>query len=171
MAQETHRAVLPQFQSSSYISYVLPYPESCAKHVAEIFDASRVYVLASGLLSRKTDAVDHLNAALDRKIGKGTVVGVIKGIRPHTHCSDVLKTAREAQELKADCLVTPGAGSLIDAANFVTLDLANNATILEELETLHSDSASFPDHILPVTAPKICIPTSLSAGENTALEE
>ena len=82
MAQETYHAAFPQVQASSHIFHGLLYAEACAKHLAETFHASRVYVLASGSLSRNTDAVDRLSAALDNKVGEGTVVGVMKCIRP-----------------------------------------------------------------------------------------
>ena len=98
MAQETYRAAFPQVQASSHISFGLLYAEACAKHVAETFHASRVYVLTSGSLSRNTDAVDRFSAALDNKVGEGTVVEVMKCIKPHTHYSDVLKIIQEAKD-------------------------------------------------------------------------
>ena len=169
MMGETYREAFLQDQGSSYISHGLPYPEACAKHVAETFHASRIYVLASGSLSRKTDAVDRLNAALNKIVGNGAVVGVMRGIRPHTYYSDVLCITKEAKEFRADCLVTIGAGSLTDAAKVATLALANDINTLQELETLRSDSPILRGHLLPATLPIICIPTSLSAGEYTAL--
>lgn len=65
---------------SPYVSYGLPYTEACAKHVTETFRSSRVYIVASGTLSRETDRVKRLIAALEEKNVK--VVGVKTGIRP-----------------------------------------------------------------------------------------
>ena len=62
-----------------------------------------------------------------------------------------------------------GAGSLTDAAKVVSLALANNATTLDELKTLHSDSPTYRKTLQPAKLPIICIPTSLSAGEYTSL--
>lgn len=58
--------------SSPYVSYGLPYQEACAKHVGETYKASKVYIIASGTLSRETDRVQVLIDA----IGTDNVVGV-----------------------------------------------------------------------------------------------
>lgn len=103
--------------ASPYVSYGLPYQESCAKHVKETFGASRVYIIASGSLSRNTDKVDKLIDAL----GKDNVVGVKKGLTPHTPWSEILQITAEAREAKADCVVTIGAGSVTDGSKLVVL--------------------------------------------------
>lgn len=150
---------------SPYISYGIPYPEACAKHVSETFHASRVYILASGALSRNTSDLPSLVSALESQMGKGSVVGIRKGILPHSHYSDILEIVKEAKTANADILVTLGGGSLTDAAKVVTLALANNATTFDELETLYFDSPTLRDPLLPATVPIICIPTALCAGE------
>ncbi len=172
MAQETYRTAFAEGEAqefASYISYGLAYPEACVKHVSETFHAIRVYILASGSLSRNTDAVDRLINTLNQDVGEQTVVGVKKGIRSHTYFSDVLDIVNEAKKCNTDCLVTLGAGSLTDAAKAVSLALANNATNWDELETLHSDSPTYRKTLQPAKVPIICIPTSLSAGEYTSL--
>lgn len=170
MAQETCRTAFSGGESqefATYISYGLAYPEACAKYVSETFHAPRVYILASGSLSRNTDAVDRLINTLNQGLGERKVVGVKNGIRPHTYFSDVLDIINKAKDCNADCLITLGAGSLTDAAKVVSLALANNATNLDELDTLHSDSPTYRKTLQPATVPIICIPTSLSAGEYT----
>ena len=172
MAQETYRTAFAGGVSqefASYISYGLAYPEACVKHVSETFHTVRIYILASGSLSRNTDVVGRLINALNQDAGEQTVVGVREGIRSHTYFSDVLDIVNEAQKCNADCLVTLGAGSLTDAAKVVSLALANNATNWDELETLHSDSRTYRKKLKPAKVPIICIPTSLSAGEYTSL--
>lgn len=171
----SHETYTPAFapgkspQPSPYISYGIPYPEACAHHVASTFHCSRVYILASGALSRNTSDLPTLVTALESKLGKGSVVGIRKGIKPHTHYSDVLEIVHEAKTANADILVTLGGGSLTDAAKVTTLALANDATTLPELESLYADSPTLRDPLLPATIPIICIPTSLSAGEYTPL--
>ncbi|CAF9917473.1 MAG: hypothetical protein ALECFALPRED_000236 [Alectoria fallacina] len=150
---------------SPYISYGIPYPEACVKHVSETFHASRVYILASGALSRNTSDLPSLVSALESKMGKGSVVGIRKGILPHSHYSDILEVVKEAKTANTDILVTLGGGSLTDAAKVITLALANNATTSDELETLYFDSPTLRDPLLPATVPIICIPTALCAGE------
>jgi alcohol dehydrogenase class IV len=49
------------------------------------------------------------------------VVGVKKGMRPHTPWSQIIEIANEARMGKADCVVTLGAGSLTDGAKIVLL--------------------------------------------------
>ena len=172
MARETYRPALARDKShefASYISYGLAYPEACVKHVSETFHATCVYILASGSLSRNTDAVERLIYRMNQDLGERTVVGVKNGIRPHTYFSDVLDIINKAKDCNADCLVTLGAGSLTDAAKVVSLALANNATNWNELGTLQSDSPTYRKTLKPARVPIICIPTSLSAGEYTSL--
>lgn len=76
-----------------------------------------MYIIASGSLSRNTDKVDKLIDAL----GKDNVVGVKKGLTPHTPWSEILQITAEAREAKADCVVTIGAGSVTDGSKLVVL--------------------------------------------------
>jgi len=104
---------------SPYVSYGLPYTEACAKHVRETFNSSRAYIIASGTLSRETDRLERLIEALK---GKGVdVVGVKKGMRPHTPWTQIIEIANEARAANVDCIITLGAGSLTDGAKIVVL--------------------------------------------------
>jgi alcohol dehydrogenase class IV len=103
--------------TSPHVSYGLPYQEACAKHVRETFKASRVYIIASGTLSRESDKVTRLVEA----IGKDQVVGVKNGLTPHTPFSEILQITAEARLANADCVVTLGAGSITDGAKIVVL--------------------------------------------------
>lgn len=172
MSHETYVPAFPPGKSphdSPYISYGTPYPSACAHHVATTFQASRIYILASGALSRNTNDLTTLVQSLESKIGPGAVVGIKKGIKPHTHYSDILTIVHEAATAKADILITLGGGSLTDAAKVITLALANHASTLPDLESLYFDSPTLRSPLLPATIPIICIPTSLSAGEYTPL--
>ncbi|KAL9108676.1 MAG: hypothetical protein Q9227_006622 [Pyrenula ochraceoflavens] len=139
------------------ISYGIPFPEACKKHIDSTLNASRVYIIASNSLATKTDNLDRLKAALGSK-----VVGVRVGIKPHTPWTDVLEIVNEARTLDIDCLITLGAGSLTDGAKIVRFALTNGATSIDELATL-LDGGKEP------TIPLICIPTSLSGGEYQSL--
>lgn len=49
MAKETYPAAYASGKSphfSTYISYGLPYPQACTKHVAETFYVDQIYILA-----------------------------------------------------------------------------------------------------------------------------
>ena len=112
--QEVYRYAFPE--SPPHISYGIAFHESCVKHVSETFNAKRVYIIASGSLSRQTDNIKKLETALD-----GKVVGIRHGMTPHTLCSEVLEIIHDAREARADLISTCGAGSLTDAAKIIAL--------------------------------------------------
>jgi alcohol dehydrogenase class IV len=96
-----------------HISSGIPFYEACAHHVTNTFKASSVYIIVSNSIS-KTDNFKKLTNALGEK-----VVGVRKGIKPHTPWSDVVEIVEEVRSLGADIIVTLGAGSLTDGAKVV----------------------------------------------------
>lgn len=177
LSNETYIPAFPPGKSphpSPYISYGTPYPTACAHHIANTFHARRVYILASGSLSQNNPSLlSTLITALETHPTTNNppiaVVGLTKGIKPHTHYSDILTIVASALHASADILVTLGGGSLTDCAKVVTFALANNATTLPALESLYFDSPTLRDPLLPATIPIICIPTSLSAGEYTPI--
>lgn len=99
------------------ISYGLPFPQACAKHVETTLSCSNVYVIISGSLSRNTDALERLESALGKENIR--VGGVRKGMKPHSLYSEILDTAAEVERSGADCIITVGGGSLIDAAKII----------------------------------------------------
>jgi alcohol dehydrogenase class IV len=112
---ETYRKAFPSSEIP-HISYGLPFPETCSKHVQDTLKASRVYIIASKSLSTNTDALKRLEIALD-----GKIVGRRIGMKPHTLWSECLEVIEEARELDVDLIITLGAGSLTDAAKIVSL--------------------------------------------------
>jgi alcohol dehydrogenase class IV len=115
MATETHRRAFPN-NDIPYISYGIPFPEACANHVKNTFHAVKVYIIASGTLAEKTDALSRLKDVLGP-----SVAGVRVGMKPHTYWSEVLVITEECRRCGADLLITLGAGSLTDAAKIVSL--------------------------------------------------
>jgi len=95
------------------ISSGLHYHVACAKHVGQTYNASRLFIIASGSLSRNTDKLDLLIEAL----GKDNVVGIQKRMTSHSLWSEILSVTAEAQTKEADCIITLGAGSITNAAN------------------------------------------------------
>ncbi|KAH7062478.1 putative Fe-containing alcohol dehydrogenase [Macrophomina phaseolina] len=124
-----------------YISYGLPYPAACAKHVEQTFKAVRVYILASGSLSKNTNAVKTLEDALGAR-----VVGVRRGMTSHTLWSECIEVAKQVKELDVDLLVTLGGGSLIDAAKIVSLATANRAFDFPSLQHLTNNRDASTRH-------------------------
>lgn len=114
-APETYRRAFPD-SDLPYISYGVPYPETCAYHVENTFKAERVYIIASKTLSTNTNALERLKDALGSK-----VAGVRIGMKPHTYWSEILSVTEDCRRSKADLMITLGAGSLTDAAKIVSL--------------------------------------------------
>lgn len=101
------------------ITHGLPYPEACSKHLATTLNRLKPFLVISESLSKTTDVVERLKAALNR--GNVKVAGTHIGMRPHTYYSEVLQVMHEVKESGADAIVTVGGGSLIDGAKAVSL--------------------------------------------------
>ena len=110
------------------ISYGLPFSQACAKHAKQTLGCSKVFVICSGSLSRNTDVLERLEAAL----GKDHLVGVRKGMKPHTMFSELLNVAVEVEKSGADCIVTVGGGSLVDAAKYIPFISALSGSFLAQ---------------------------------------
>lgn len=98
-----------------FISSGLPYHVACVKHVTQTYKASRLFIIASGSLSRSTDKLKRLIEALR----KDNIVGIQKGMTSHSLWSEILSVTAEARAKEADCIITLGAGSITDAAKLV----------------------------------------------------
>ncbi len=138
--------------------------------VAEVnrLDAGRVFILASGTLNRQTDEVEKLIKALGTRFA-----GVFDRMTAHVPRKDVIEATRMARDLKADLIVTIGGGSPTDAAKAIALCLANDIEIPEEIDRLHPKSDASGNPLPPdfngPDVPQISIPTTLSAGEFSAI--
>lgn len=116
MPEETVR---PAFEGRErpLLSYGIDFPAATARHLNSTFQASRVYVICSGSLSRNTNVMDQLETIL----GPDKLVGHWIGMRSHTLWSEVLQIAEEVKTVHADLLLTVGAGSLTDGAKIIAL--------------------------------------------------
>lgn len=142
------------------LSYGIDFSTAAARHVTHTFKASRVYVICSGSLSRNTDALKLLLAAL----GPENVAGQRIGMKPNTQWSEVLEIVADARKVQADLLLTLGAGSLTDGAKIVSFALANDVHTSEDLKGL-AEGPEKRTGVVPSTVPIISVPTSLSGGE------
>ena len=171
---ETYQLAFPTLkdeENPAYVSYGRPHHETCAHHVKNTFNAKRAYIIASTSLSKNTNEVEKLKQALGDRLA-GTWVG----ISPHTPWNEVVAATKDALDKKADCLITLGGGSIIDAAKAMLLFIANNITTVPDVLTFAQRlSFGLKDMNLPSskhncispTIPLICIPTTLSGGEYT----
>nr|POE48412.1 ethanolamine utilization protein eutg [Quercus suber] len=169
---ETYRLAFPSLthlENPAYVSYGKPHQELCVNHIANTFDVKRAYVLASGSLSKNTTEVTKLVNALGSRFA-----GMHVGMAPHTPWDEVASATRDALDKQADCIITIGGGSLIDAAKAMLVFMANNITtvpaILEIGQRLAPSQNTGPASEQPCNPPSIpliCIPTTLSGGEYT----
>ena len=121
--------------------------------------AERVFLMVSGTLNRETDEISKIRAALGNRCA-----GVFDKMPAHTPRSAVAAAAAMAREANADLIVTVGGGSVTDGAKAVQLCLANDVFTVEGMDALRGDAVFKP----PMTR-QISVPTTLSAGEFSAL--
>lgn len=170
-SNEKHRLAFPTLsaENPAYISSGLPASEACARHVKATFHTMRVFILASGSLSRHTDEVEKLKRALGDRY-KGEYVHMA----PHSPIDQVLEATESAREKDADCIVTIGGGSLTDAGKAMLLFLANDVRTVEDIYVLYRHAPTSRESMrklakdIPIvspTIPLISIPTTLSGGE------
>lgn len=118
MGPTENEETIVTYQSDSkfpIVTHGLSFEEACVRHIGPTLGCSRSFILASGTLSRETAALARLEQALG-----GSVVGVRKGLQSHTFLTEVLELVAQVETAKADCLVTLGGGSLVDAAKIVS---------------------------------------------------
>ena len=162
MIQGTHR-----FPPMERVIYGVPLADALAREI-ETTGVHAVYVLASGTLARETDLVETVRRVLGNRLA-----GVCAKIGAHTPRPDVVAAANAARDAKADALLTIGGGSVTDAAKMVGLCLGNNVTEPGQLEALRARTGADGKTIRPQLRPpplrSTAIPTTLSAGEFTAM--
>src|SRR3954452_21692812 len=149
------------------VIYGIPLAEALADEIARL-NARAVYVLASGTLNRETGVVDTVRHVLGNRMA-----GLCARIGSHTPRIDVVAAANEARAAKADWLLTVGGGSVTDAAKMIGLCLGNDVTATEQLDAFRAVvTAGGKTQRPPVRPPSlrsINVPTTLSAGEFTAM--
>ena len=135
---------------------------------ARRLNAQRVLLMVSGTLNRNTDEIEKIRRALGNHC-----VGVFDRMPPHTPRSAVIAAAEQARAAGADLIVTIGGGSITDGAKAVQLCLANNILTAEALDDLRPvkgpDGRMVPPPCKPPVVRQISVPTTLSAGEFSAL--
>ena len=143
-----------------------PFIEAVQKE-ADRLSVERIFVLASGTISRETQCIEGLHATM-----KGKIAGVFDRLRPHVQRDDVIAATAEARAVQADLILTIGGGTPTDAAKMVSFCLANDVSEYEDLDPLRwvsnpDGTAVQPPSKVP-TVRSIFVPTTLSAGEFSA---
>ncbi|MDO9711551.1 iron-containing alcohol dehydrogenase [Paracraurococcus lichenis] len=135
---------------------------AAAEALAEIAGragAERIMLMVSGTLQRQTDEIARIRAALGNK-----VAAVFDRMPPHTPRQAVVEAAGMAREAGADLIVTIGGGSITDGAKAVQLCLANDIRSAEAMDALRA-----PAPVKPPAVRQVSVPTTLSAGEFSAI--
>ncbi len=127
---------------------------------ARALGAHRVFLMVSGTLNRETDEIARVRLALGN-----LCAGVFDRMPAHTPREAVIAAANQAREAGADLIVTIGGGSITDAAKTVQLCLANDIGTAEALDALRPPATGCK----PPVVRQISVPTTLSAGEFSAL--
>ena len=138
--------------------------QPAAQAVAELArEAQRVFLMVSGTLNRETDEIAKVRRALGNRC-----VGVFERMPPHTPRRAVIEAAEQARAAQADLIVTIGGGSITDGAKAVQLCLANDVRTSDALDALRPVNGA-PPACNPPTVRQISVPTTLSAGEFSAI--
>ena len=147
------------------------YGRPAADVIAEISQrtgATRVFLMASSTLNSKTDEIAKVRSALGNR-----AAGTFAAMPPHTPRAAVIEATKAARSAKADLIVTIGGGSITDGAKAVQLCLANDITTPEALDALRPvkgpDGALGPPPCKAPTVRQVTVPTTLSAGEFSAI--
>ena len=133
-----------------------------AEAVAELVErqgANRVFLMVSGTLNHETDEIEKLRRALGNKCA-----GTFDKMPAHSPRAAVVAASEQAREARADLIVTLGGGSITDAAKAVQLCLANDVRTAEDMDRIRGQA-----DVKPPTVRQISIPTTLSAGEFSAI--
>ena len=161
------RTGIYSYPHTQRIIYGAPFAQALAQEVDTV-GAQRVYLLASGSLSRDTDAVQQVLQVLGPRS-----VGVFDAMPAHTPRTAVVQAALQARQARADLILTLGGGSVTDAGKMVTLCMSNDIASASDLDRLatrvHADGrVDRPAFRAPEVASTV-ISTTLSAGELSAL--
>ena len=155
------------YPATSRIVYGTDFAEALKREL-ELVGARRVFVLASGTLERSTDVIRRVRDALGERFA-----GLCAKIGAHTPRIDVVAAAKAARAAQADLLLGVGGGSVTDAAKMAAICLGNGITDPAELDacrvTIGADGSMIRPGYKPPSVASVIIPTTLSAGEFSAL--
>ena len=131
-------------------------------------DAHRIFLMVSGTLNRETDEINKIRTALGNRCA-----GIFDQMPSHTPRRAVIEATDAARKADADLIVTVGGGSITDGAKAVQLCLANDIRTAESMDSLRSvkgsDGKLVPPPCAAPSVRQISVPTTLSAGEFSAI--
>ena len=151
------------FGNMEAVTFGRPTAEALAEE-ARRCEAERVFLMTSGTLNRETDEIAKVRRALGNRYAETS-----DHMPPHTPRHAVIEAAAMARDAKADLIATVGGGSVTDGAKAVQLCLANDIRTPEALDRCRArPDGTMPD-LRPPIVRQITVPTTLSAGEFSAI--
>jgi maleylacetate reductase len=155
------------FGEMDAVAFGRPAAETVGEEARRL-SAERVFLMVGGTLNRTTGEIARVRRALGNRFA-----GVFDRMPPHTPRRAVIEAAVAAREAGADLIVTIGGGSVTDGAKAVQLCLANDIRTPEALDDYRPikgpDGALGPPPCKPPSVRQITVPTTLSAGEFSAI--
>jgi alcohol dehydrogenase class IV len=150
------------------VVYGKPAAEAVAQ-IAQRSGATRILIMASGTLDRETDEIARVRTAIGNR-----AAATFASMPPHTPRQAVIAATEAARDASADLIVTIGGGSITDGAKAVQLCLANDVRTPEAMDALRpvkgpDGALGPPPGLKPPTVRQIAVPTTLSAGEFSAI--
>ena len=140
------------------VSWGKPAAEAVAQE-AERAGANCVFCVASGTLSRRTDAIKGVREALGARYA-----GLFDECREHTPLPSVIACAEAVRAANPDLIVTIGGGTPIDTVKIVQLCLSQGIRDVPGLLALANKPTSKASLVR-----QIIVPTTLSGGEYTSI--
>ena len=131
--------------------------DAAVSEETERLGAKRIFLIVGGTLSRETDVVPRIEAALGKRLA-----GICNQMGAHSRLDEVAAAANAARAADADLILTIGGGSVTDGGKLVVLCLANGVTDMETLRLYKSPDGRAIE--APVIR-QIAVPTTLSGGE------
>jgi maleylacetate reductase len=135
-----------------------PAAEAIAAEVDALGD-KRVFVVASGTLSRSTDEIGKIRSALGDRFA-----GLFDRCKEHTPLESVIDCAAAVREVNAGLIVTVGGGTPIDTVKIVQLCLTQGIDGVEALRAI-----SGKPNFMPSVIRQMIVPTTLSGGEYSSI--
>ena len=155
------------FSQMDEVQFGVPAAQAIAEQTRRL-DAQRVFLMVSGTLNRQTDEIDKVRRALGNRCA-----GTFDRMPPHTPRRAVIEAAEQARDAGADLIATIGGGSITDGAKAVQLCLANDIRTSDALDAYRpvkaADGTMGPPPCTPPMVRQVTVPTTLSAGEFSAI--
>src|SRR5215471_9545401 len=114
----------------------------------ESLGAKRVFLVASGTLSRSTDEIQRIRTVLGERFA-----GLFDRCKEHTPLESVVECAAAVRDAKADLIVTVGGGTPIDTVKIVQLCLTLRIDSVDALKAISGKPNSMPSVIRQVIVP------------------